>query len=331
MTPELLYAFTLGMLAVVNPCGFPLLPAYLELFVAGSATGGPVGQVARALRSGALMTVGFVAVFGTLGLVVELGWTAFADHAVTVARYAMAVVGVAMVGLGLAWLLQHPLELQLPVGRAGRGVRRPVAMAVFGASYAVASIGCALPLFLSGVAASFTHRGAAAGAGVFLSYGLGMGTVLIALAVVVALAGPRALRPLRGLSRYVPVVGGGLLVLVGLYLTGYWVTAIVSPVSSAPLEGWVTGVQQSAASFLSAHARLIGALAGALVVGALLAVGAGGRRPGAATSGPGAPVPGAPVPGVPVRAAGVAGTRAVPAVATAAMSAAPGPEVGGAR
>ncbi len=29
----ILFAFTLGLVAAVNPCGFPMLPAYLALFV----------------------------------------------------------------------------------------------------------------------------------------------------------------------------------------------------------------------------------------------------------------------------------------------------------
>ncbi|HEU4426559.1 MAG TPA: cytochrome c biogenesis protein CcdA, partial [Pilimelia sp.] len=70
--PEIPLALALaaGMLAAVNPCGFALLPAYLSLLVAGDEPGGRGAAVGRALLSTAAMTAGFVAVFGTFGVLV---------------------------------------------------------------------------------------------------------------------------------------------------------------------------------------------------------------------------------------------------------------------
>src|SRR5437762_1589490 len=63
------YAFTAGMAAAVNPCGFALLPAYLGLYLGtdGSARKGlrPLG---RALVVGTTMTASFIALFGVAGL-----------------------------------------------------------------------------------------------------------------------------------------------------------------------------------------------------------------------------------------------------------------------
>ncbi|MGH8995872.1 MAG: cytochrome c biogenesis CcdA family protein, partial [Acidimicrobiales bacterium] len=58
----LLYAFTLGLVAAVNPCGFPLLGAYLAFFVGD----GELDRSRRNLRgvaAGASVTAGFVVVF----------------------------------------------------------------------------------------------------------------------------------------------------------------------------------------------------------------------------------------------------------------------------
>ena len=65
----LLYAFTLGLVAAVNPCGFPLLPAYLSLFVGEDTVGRPQRNL-RALGAGASVAAGFVVVFG-LSLVIR--------------------------------------------------------------------------------------------------------------------------------------------------------------------------------------------------------------------------------------------------------------------
>ncbi|MGH9170752.1 MAG: cytochrome c biogenesis CcdA family protein [Acidimicrobiales bacterium] len=277
-SPQLFYAFTLGMLAAVNPCGFPLLPAYLDLFTTAGESNGAVSRAGRALSAGAFSTLGVVALFGALGIVIELGWSAIAGHAATVSAYLMACGGIAMAAYGVAWLLRHPFRLSLPELRPGLGLRRPAALAVFGFSYGVASIGCALPLFVSGVATTFVHADLARGIEAFVSYALGMGAVFGSLAVVVALLGPAAVRPLRRLSRFVPVLGGSLLVLVGTYLSWYWVNAIVSPTHSFLLERWVTAVQQDIAAFVNAHSEVVGSLLGALVVAVVLSGGLSVRR-----------------------------------------------------
>ena len=148
-------------------------------------------------------------------------------------------------------------------------------MMAFGLSYGAASLGCALPLFLSGVASAFTERGTSDGLIAFVSYALGMGTVTTALAVVVALAGPVSVRPLRRISRLVPLLSGVLLGITGLYLTFYWVGAIVQPTRSVPFEAWVSSAQSWLATLFTAHAHTIGVLGGLVVVLALLGLGLG--------------------------------------------------------
>ena len=79
MDAPLALAFGAGMLAAVNPCGFAMLPAYLSYFCglegsledgAGSAEDASTAglrAVPRALSVTAVMTAGFVAVFGLVG------------------------------------------------------------------------------------------------------------------------------------------------------------------------------------------------------------------------------------------------------------------------
>ena len=58
----------------MNPCGFALLPAYLARRI-GTEDGAGRGAdaVARALLVGAVTTVGFMVVFGTIGTAIGLG------------------------------------------------------------------------------------------------------------------------------------------------------------------------------------------------------------------------------------------------------------------
>lgn len=69
-------AFTAGLVATVNPCGFAMLPAYRGYFLGttddetDSGTATPVG---RGLVIGAIVSSGFLVVFGVAGLLVTLG------------------------------------------------------------------------------------------------------------------------------------------------------------------------------------------------------------------------------------------------------------------
>jgi cytochrome c biogenesis protein CcdA len=267
------------MLAAVNPCGFPVLPAYLEMFVgrAGGESQATAPQpnlgarAGRAVAAGAFCTAGFVGLFGLLGLLVNLGWTAVSGQSADVARYLMVAAGIGMVVVGSAGLLRRPLRLRLPEIKGGVGLRRPAMLTIFGVSYGVASIGCALPLFLGGVATSFTRINSLTGSADLVSYALGMGAVLSGLALAIAVCGPSAARPLRRLSRFVPLVGSAILVLVGVYLTGYWLNAIVDPTGTAPAERWVTSIQAQVATAINGHVVLVGSILGAVIVAAILA------------------------------------------------------------
>jgi len=71
----LAYAFTAGLVAAVNPCGFPMLPAYLSWFIGtDDDTDTDTGaRVLRALGSALAVSIGFVAVFAGLGIPINAG------------------------------------------------------------------------------------------------------------------------------------------------------------------------------------------------------------------------------------------------------------------
>ena len=274
-----MYPFTLGLLAAVNPCGFPLLPAYLEVFVATDVRGGPTrSRAMRAVSVAALSTVGFLVLFGALGTVSELGWSAFSDLSVNVSRFIAVAVGLAMVVVGSVYLTGRVPRLGLPEVGTGAGLARPARAAVFGFSYGVASLGCALPLFVAGVASSFSRGGFGRGIEGLLAYGLGMASVLGGLALGIAVLGAGAGRLLRRVSRRIPLVGGALLIVSGVYVTWYWIADIVKPGREIPAQSFVTGAQQHLAGAISGHAVLVGGFLGALLVGAILAGGLSGPR-----------------------------------------------------
>ena len=59
-------AFAAGLIAIMNPCGFAMLPAYLSYFM-GSGENAEVSRPAalrRALLVGGVMSLSFLVIFG---------------------------------------------------------------------------------------------------------------------------------------------------------------------------------------------------------------------------------------------------------------------------
>ena len=68
-------ALVAGGLAVVNPCGFPLLPAFLSFYLGADEDALPRAptRILQGLLVGALVSVGFLGLFAFVGLPVSFG------------------------------------------------------------------------------------------------------------------------------------------------------------------------------------------------------------------------------------------------------------------
>lgn len=273
-------AFALGMIALLNPCGFALFPAYLGFFLGSEAAAGGDGDQAggrgrlgstvlalnRAQIVGLSMSAGFMAVFGLLGLVLagslqtlnETGWL----------PRITALIGVALLGLGVAMMAGYQPKLTTPRLNKGAGSRSVVSMFLFGMSYAVASLACTIGIFAVAVGTSASGQSFTQRFGSFLSYAAGMGLLATGLTIAVGFGQTRLVNKFRAATAHVNRVSAVILVIVGVYLILYgvwshqvlnnpgteptaWIDAIVSTA-----EGW----QGSLAGWLNGQVDLFGLL-----------------------------------------------------------------------
>ena len=211
-------AFTAGMLATVNPCGFAMLPAYLGFFL-GVEGGGEDARagLSRALAVGLSVSIGFAATFAVIGLVV----THLTSEVYEWAPFVSVVIGVVLALLGLYLLSGRELKIALPRLDAGGRTTGVGSMVGYGVSYAVVSLGCTLPLFLVQVAGTFRRESWLSGVAVFAAYGLGFTVLLVALTLAVALARRSIVAGLRRLLPFVQRISGGLLLVAGAYVAWY--------------------------------------------------------------------------------------------------------------
>ena len=273
-------AFVAGAVATINPCGFALLPAYLSYFLGldddataaapggDAATGSPGGAnpVLRALAVSAAVTLGFVVVFGLMGVI----WSSVSGWLGTRLPYFTIVVGIALVGLGVAMLRGFEPTIDLPKLQLSQRSRQLSSMFLYGVSYAIASLSCTIGVFIAVTSTTLTNSSFLEGVATFVAYGLGMGTTLAVLTIAVALAKAGLVARFRSLLPRMNAISGVLLVLAGVFVSYYaWVE--IQELSGNGSSGLVNRVRDLQGS-LQRIAEQLGAVR--LLVGALVIIGA---------------------------------------------------------
>ena len=263
-------SFIRGLIASINPCGFVLLPTYLMYFLGISATD-PQAQrapISRALTVGAMVSAGFFVVFFAIGAATQY-WT---NSLLENAKYATLVIGILFVVLGIAILFGFKLPFATPrvdIGERDQTVRT---MFLYGIAYAVASIGCTLPLFIATLFQTGESRGYWAGVANVVAYAGGMALVVLSLTLALATANLGFVRWLRSKMQYVEMVSGAFVFLSGLYLLWYFWKRDVKETGD-PLTNAVEDLQQKAQAWLNDHWQLAGwMLGGTVAIGIIYAL-----------------------------------------------------------
>lgn len=268
-------SFLKGLVAAVNPCAFVLLPTYLAFFLGSEAArpGDQRSTVRRALTVSLSVSAGFMAVFVAIGLLSEYVTRWIEENA----KYFTLVIGVVFVVGGAVMLTGRKLPISTPrisFERTGRSVG---AMAGYGVAYAVSSISCTLPLFVTTMVGNGRRDGFGSGVAHVVVYGAGMALIVTALTVALAVANTRLLGALRRGSRHVDGVAAAFVVASGFYLVYYfWVVEVNE--DSSPITEAIQSVQERVQLALNDHWQVVAVVLAAIVAGA--AAYAAGRRPG---------------------------------------------------
>ncbi len=249
---SLTFAFTAGMVATVNPCGFVMLPAFLTMYLSdqqgdqATAASKPVFKrhlikrltdiftkglariglsIVKALYVSLALGAGFVLLFGGVGLAISAGAQSFF---VSVFPWVGFILGFVMAGLG-AYLFAggklYSNRAQSAASHIGSASDTSVkGYFLFGISYGVASLSCTLPIFLAVVGLTFADTSLAEATGQFIAYGLGMTFVITMMTILIAVFKGALVNQIRRAMPYVSSISAGVLIIVGGYLIFYWLT-----------------------------------------------------------------------------------------------------------
>ncbi len=223
-----LFALAAGMASAVNPCGFAMLPAYLGLYLGSNANQeqslSPVRTMGRALLVGGAVSAGFILLFGIVGAIVG----ASASFVGSILPWLGLAIGVALVLVG-AWMVGGG---KLYTGFAARLASRmgdpsqvnAKGYFLFGLSYGTASLSCTLPIFISVVGIGVAGFSLQKVVGNFFLYAIGMGMVIIAMTLGMAIFKGAMVKLMRKALPFIQPLAAGFMVVAGTYIVFYWLT-----------------------------------------------------------------------------------------------------------
>ncbi len=218
-------ALAAGAAAAFNPCGVGLVPSYLAFVIDRPPPAAWTKALLEGLASGIAMTVGLLIPFSLLALTfgTVAGW--LGPHLGTIGT----VLGVLLAAWG-ALLVARPetspaLSLSLRPGRA----RGPYGLVLYGSLFALVSLGCTFPIFLSLLLQATTAGGATGGVVVVGLYGMGMGAVVTVLAIAARSAASFARRLTARAARVAHRLAGVVVLLSGLFVAAYFSSGLTLP------------------------------------------------------------------------------------------------------
>lgn len=224
------YAFGAGMVSAVNPCGFAMLPVYLTLYLGAKESEfrqkSVFFRLLKAFWIAFVVTAGFALLFGIVGAIVSAG----GSFLMGIMPWLAIVVGFGLMVLGGWMLLGNTLSSHFFLVVAGK-ISDPRKMSVFGfflfgIAFGATSLSCTLPIFLMVVGSSVAAGDFGGGLLQFLSYILGMGSVMLILTLGIAVVKEGVVvGTLRKILPYVQKISALLLLLAGGYIVYYWLSS----------------------------------------------------------------------------------------------------------
>jgi cytochrome c biogenesis protein CcdA len=221
------YSFALGFWAFFNPCGSAMLPAYIAHYLGSTSEDSDVEEATliKGLSLGLALGAGFLTVFSIIALIFALISSVLLEYAF----WFGAGMGLLLIILGVLMLLgKNPLMVpafEHLAGQVEKSNKHDSSKDLkfyyfFGISYAIASLGCSLPVFLPAIGFAFSV-GSLNGVIQFGAYAMGMILTAIAVSIAMVYAREWARELFQKLIRAFRWIGGFAVIGAGIFLIWY--------------------------------------------------------------------------------------------------------------
>ncbi|HLC61355.1 MAG TPA: cytochrome c biogenesis CcdA family protein [Candidatus Nanoarchaeia archaeon] len=214
-------AFSAGLITFLNPCGFALLPVYLAYYFKNEQLdNAPVWKrLFYGIIFGLCVSLGFMVIFSIIGFIV----TSIGSRVLQYIGFFDFAIGLLLVIIGFMLLLGKNVNLSFITNfgerlKENKFQNKYFSFFLYGMGFALASLGCTLPIFLAIVAASVKMHGIVNSMVVFIVYAAGMSISMVAFTIAVALSKKIVEVTLRKWLPYIYRLGAIIVILAGFYL-----------------------------------------------------------------------------------------------------------------
>lgn len=217
----LYFSFIAGLVAFFAPCSFAILPGYVTYYISKYSKEDKekrlIKNAIQGLIFGFVASIGFFTVFGLAGFsVIAIGqfikqfipWIAIGTGIILI------FVGVFML-FGKEFLFFQPPKIKFLQKNEKFGIY------LFGIAYAIGSLGCVFPIFLSIVIQGIASKSILDGTYTILAYVLGMSIVMISVTTLTFATKYSILKRLDSILPYVKKLSAVVLVFAGIYMIYY--------------------------------------------------------------------------------------------------------------
>jgi len=216
-------AFSAGLISFLNPCGFALLPVYIAYYFKneGLEKSNLWKKLFVSLIFGLIVSLGFVAVFSLIGFIVSYigrGLLRYVGWFDLLIGFLLIIIGVVYLFNLNAKINLNKLTILGEKLKANGVQNKYLSFFLYGMGFAIASLGCTLPIFLLVVTAASKAGGILSGLAIFLTYAAGMSLFMILFSLAAALSKTAIEKLLKRWMPYIYKFGAIIVILAGTYL-----------------------------------------------------------------------------------------------------------------
>ena len=221
-------AFSAGLISFVNPCGIALLPVYIAYYFKNENLEKNnfeknyfLKRIFLGLSLGLIVSLGFAFTFSIIGALVSYTGKSLLRYV----GWFDLFIGLLLVAIGFVYLLNLNSKINLikltNLGeklKSNRIKNKYASFFFYGMGFAIASLGCTLPIFLLVVTSAIKSSGLFNGIIIFLTYAAGMSFFMILFSIGVAISKTFIEKSLNKFIHYIYKLGSIIVILAGAYL-----------------------------------------------------------------------------------------------------------------
>lgn len=220
-TAFLYFSFIAGLVAFFAPCSFAILPGYITYYISKHSIEDKgrklIKNILQGFIFGLIASIGFFTVFGLAGF----GVIAIGQFIKQFIPWIAIVTGIILIFVGVFMFFGKELLFFKAPKIKFIDKNEKAGIYLFGIVYAIGSLGCVFPIFLSIVIQGIAADSFLDGAYTILTYVLGMSIIMITITTLTFATKYLILKKIEKILPYVKKLSAIVLVFAGAYMIYY--------------------------------------------------------------------------------------------------------------